>query len=192
MDKQVALTEVLAALQDAALDHNLWPRAAGLIDEACGLVGHALVVGEGLGEDVTIHFANFYFRGHRRQDLEREYFERYHPFDERLPRLQRLPHGQVVHVTDLYAPHELKTSLVYNEGQRLLGSQNGLMARLDGLDGLRVVWALGDPAGRDGWDSDQVTMIERLAGPIGQFVRVGQALAAAHAFRWSCPVSVDS
>ena len=192
MDKQVALTEVLAALQDAALDHNLWPRAAGLIDEACGLVGHALVVGEGLGEDVTIHFANFYFRGHRRQDLEREYFERYHPFDERLPRLRRLPHGRVVHVTDLYADQELKSSPVYNEGLPLLGSQNGLMVRMDGLHGLRVVWALGDPAGRDGWDSDQVTMIERLAGPIGQFVRVGQALAAAHAFRSSLSSLLDN
>ena len=192
MDKQVALTEVLAALQDAALDHNLWPRAAGLIDEACGLVGHALVVGEGLGEDVTIHFANFYFRGHRRQDLEREYFERYHPFDERLPRLRRLPHGQVAHVTNLYTDQELKSSPVYNEGLPLLGSQNGLIVRIDGLHGLRVVWALGDPAGRDGWDSDQVTMIERLAGPIGQFVRVGQALAAAHALRSSLSSLLDN
>lgn len=193
MDKQVALREVLAGLQDAALDHNLWPRAAGLIDEACGLVGHGLVVGEGLGEDVTVHFANFYFRGHRRQDLEREYFERYHPFDERLPRLRLRPHGQVAHVTDLYADQEeLKSSLVYNEGLSLLGSQNGLMVRLDGLDGLRVVWALGDPAGPHGWDADQVTMIERLLGPISQFVRVRQTLAAAHALGSSLSGLLDN
>ena len=35
----------------------------------------------------------FVFRGRRREDLEREYFEVYHPHDEALPRVRALPEG---------------------------------------------------------------------------------------------------
>ena len=192
MDKRVALAGALAGLQDAALDPALWPRAAGLIDEACGLVGHALVVGEGFGEDARVHFASYYSRGQRRQDLEGEYFERYHPFDERLPRLRRLPDGQVVHNTDLYTARELKTSRVYNEAQRRMGTQNGLMVRLDGPSGLRIVWCLWDPTAPVGWEADQVAMIGQLVGPIRQFVRVRQALAGAQALGSSLSEVLDN
>ncbi|MDE0205038.1 MAG: helix-turn-helix transcriptional regulator [Candidatus Tectomicrobia bacterium] len=181
MNKQVALSRVMESLQEAALDHTLWPRTSALVDETCGLVGNGLVVGEGLGEHASVHFANFYFRGLRRQDLERQYFARYHPIDERVPRLRLLPDGQVVRSTDLYTDQELKTSLAYNEGQRLMRTQNGLIVRLDGPDGLRIVWSLGDPAMQVDWGSDQVTMIESLLSPIRQFVRVRQALAGAQA-----------
>ena len=61
--------------------------AAALIDEACGIKGNILVSGDGQTyEDVSIFLARFCFRGQRRQDWEREYFEVYYPHDERLPR----------------------------------------------------------------------------------------------------------
>ena len=192
MGKQESLKRVLSALQDAALDDTLWPRAAALIDDACGLSGHALVVGEGFAKDARVYFANFYFRGHRRQDLEREYFDLYHPWDERVPRLRRLPDGKVAHVTKLYSEGELKTSLVYNEGLPRLGSQNGLLTRLDGPDGLRIVWAIGNPAVRDGWQTAQTAMIERLLNPIRQFVRFRQALGGAQALGSSLSGLMDN
>ena len=173
--------KVLKALQEAALDDTLWPRASALIDEACGLEGNALVVGEGFGDDAKVYFHNFCFRGERREDLEREYFTLYHPQDERLPRLRRLQAGQVVPVRELYAPEELATSRVYNEGLPRLGSQNGLMARLDGPDGLRIVWALGDPVKPGGREHEQVETARRLLGPIRHFVQVRHALAGAQA-----------
>ena len=181
MSKQDAMERVLEGLQDAALDPTLWPRTAALIDQACGLTGHTLIVGEGFGDDAAVHFANCYIGGHRRQDLEREYLELYHPFDERLPRLRLLPDAQVVRGADLFTDQELKTSLVYNEGLRRGSSQNGLIIRLNGPDGLRVVWGPSDPAGPGGWDSDRVAKIERLLSPIRQFLRVRQAVAAAQA-----------
>lgn len=173
--------KVVTVLQEAALDDALWPRASAQIDEACGLEGNALVVGEGFGDDAKVYFHNFYFRGERREDLEREYFALYHPQDERLPRLRRLRPGQVVPVRELYAREELATSRVYNEGLPRLGSQNGLLARLDGPDGLRIVWALGDPVRPGGWERAQLETVRSLLGPIRQFVRVRHALAGAQA-----------
>ena len=169
--------DVLASLSRAALDDDLWPRAAALIDEACGLEGHGLVVGEGFGEDAVVHFGNFYYRGERRPDLEEEYFRLYHPRDERVPRLRMLPDKALVHGKDLYEEDELRTSHVYHQGLPRLRSQDGLLARLDGPDGLRIVWAPGDPAARGGWSSGQLDMAGRLLEPIRQFVNVRHSLA---------------
>ena len=36
-------------------------------------------------------FVGLYYRGQRREDLERKYLEGYHPIDERVPRLRQLP-----------------------------------------------------------------------------------------------------
>ena len=49
------------------------------------------------------------------------------------------------------------------------------------LDGLRIVWNLGNPVGSDGWQPAQVQLIESLLPHIRQFVRVRQALVAADA-----------
>ena len=171
--------DALAALHAAALDDTLWTQASALIDDACGATGNGLVVGEGFGEDARVYFANFTFRGQRRQDLERAYFDLYHPRDERLPRLRRRPDGQVVHTRELYTEAELKTSLVYNEGLPRLSSQNGLIVRLDGPDSLRIVWAVSDPAKPGGWASGQIAMIERLLPHLRQFVRIRQIMADA-------------
>ncbi len=73
------------------------------------------MVGEGPKDDVRVSFVALYYRGERREDLEGEYLEVYHPIDERIPRVRRQPHGRLVHVTDQYTAEELKTSRAYNE-----------------------------------------------------------------------------
>ena len=66
-----------------------------------------------------------------------------------MPRLRQLPDSQLAHVTDLYTEQELKTSRTYNERCAKRGGQNSLNVRLDGPDGLRIVWALtADPIER--------------------------------------------
>ena len=68
------------------LDDTRWPATSALIDEACGVTGNALLVGEGPEDDIRVLFVGLYYRGQRRLDLEREYLELYHPIDERVPR----------------------------------------------------------------------------------------------------------
>ena len=91
------------------------------------------------------------------------------------------PAGRLVHLPDLYTEDELKTSPVYNEGWRRLGARNGLNVHFDDPDGLRLVWAIGDPVGSGGWQSTRLRLVERLLAHVRQFVRVRQALAAADA-----------
>ena len=179
MNPSDTFDRILLSLHDAMLDDGHWPATSALIDEACGMTGNELVVGEGLGSEAKILFAGFYQRGERRQDLERAYFDNYYPWDERLPRLRQLPDGRLVHVTELYSAAELKTSRTYNEGMRRSGAQNSLNVRLDGPDGSRIVWALADPVGTDGWQSAQTRMIERLLPHIRQYVQVRRAMTAA-------------
>ena len=119
--------------------------------------------------------------GQRREDLEREYLENYHPNDERVPRFRQLPAGRLVHVNDLYTAEELRTSPTYNEMLRRGGMQDSVNVRLDGPDGSYIVWGPGDPADSEGWGSSRVAMVTRLLPHIRQFVRVRQALVRAEA-----------
>ena len=192
MSPHDAYDRILALLYKAALDDAHWPATSALIDDACQAEANGLVVGEGFGEDAKVYFANFYFRGQRRQDVEHDYFTLYHPRDERMPRLRQLPDGHLVHVADLYTAEELKTSPVYNEGLSRLGSQNGLNVRLDGPAGLRIVWAFADPTEAGGWGSAQIGMIERLLPHVRQFVCVRQALVGAAALGASLSELLDS
>ena len=169
----------LAALHEAALDDAHWPDAARLIEQACGSKGSGFAVGEGLDDHARVHFANFYLHGRRRPDLEHEYFSRYYPHDERLPRLRLLPDSRLVHVADLYSEAELKTSWVYHEGLPRMSSQNGLLARLDGRDNLRIVWGCADPVDPAGWGSDQLAAIRGLMPHLRHFVCVRQAIRQA-------------
>ena len=171
---------ILSSLHQAMLDDVHWPATSALIDDACGMSGNELVIAEGSGDDVRILFARLYQRGERRQDLERSYFELYHPWDERLPRLRRLADGHLVHVTELYTERELKTSRVYNDGLRHSGAQNSLNVRMDGPHCLRIVWALADSTTGD-WQSEQLATVQFLIPHIRQFVQVRQALVAAEA-----------
>ena len=181
MGQQELFELIVASLQKAALDDDHWPSTAALIDEACGIAGHELVVSEGPSEDTRIVLARLYYHGQRHQELERVYPEHYFHRDERVPRLKRLPDSQVVHVNDLYTDHEHKTSATYNEALPPARFQNGLNVRMDGLNGSRITWVIGDPIGSHGWHSDQIEMIERLLPHLRHFVCVRQALVNAEA-----------
>ena len=60
MNPDDAFERILASLHEAALDDACWQAAWALIDEACGIVGSVLAVGEAVGTDVPVHFARFY------------------------------------------------------------------------------------------------------------------------------------
>lgn len=179
MNPHDAFESILAALHRATFDGDHWPAVSALIDDACGLVGNSLAVGEGFGDYAArVRFVGMYRRGERRQDLEREYFEGHYAHDPRVPRLWRAPDRKLVYVPDLYTEAERRASPVYNEGLSRLGSQNGLNVRFEGPDGLRIVWATGDPVAGGGWQSVQTRLIESLLPHIRHFVLVRQALAA--------------
>ena len=179
MSGQDAFERILASLYDAMLDDVHWPATSALIDEACGLTSNTLLVGEGPKDDIRVLFVGLYYRGQRREDLEREYLEVYHPIDERIPRFRQLPDSQLVHVADLYTAEELKTSPTYNEILLRAKYQNGLNVRLDGPDRSHMTWGLGDTVASDGWGSSEIAMIKKLLPHIRQFICVRQALVRA-------------
>ncbi len=181
MSAPPAFERVLASLYDAMLDDTRWPATSALLDEACGIAGNALMVGEGPQDDIRVLFVGLYSRGQRRPDLEREYLDVYHPIDERVPRLRQLPDGHLVPIKDLYTAEELKTSRAYNEALRRATYQQGLNVRLDGPDRSHMTWGLGDPVASDGWGSSQIALVRRLTPHIRQFIRVRQALVRAQA-----------
>ncbi len=181
MSDQDAFERILAPLYDAMLDDRHWPVTSALIDEATGITGNCLAVGEGPKDDVRDVFVGLYYRGQRREDLEREYLEDYYPIDERLPRVRQLPDSRLVHVTELYTAEELKTSPTYNEAFSRAHHQDGLHVRLDGPDGCYITWGLCDPVASDGWGTSEIAMIQKLLPHIRQFIRVRQALIRAEA-----------
>ena len=108
MSDQDAFERILESLYDAMLDDTRFPAVSVLIDEACGLTGNSLLVGEGQKEDIRVFCIGTYRRGQSREDLDREYLDNYHPTDERVPRFRRLPDSCLVHIDDLYTAEELK------------------------------------------------------------------------------------
>ena len=180
MNPDDAFERCLELLYQAALDDDRWPAATSLIEEAVGAGGNTLAVGEGFGDDARLYFARFLERGDSREDLGRAYVQDYHPHDEAVPRIRRLPHGRLVHTPDLYTEDERKTSPTYNESLPRSGTRNGLYVRLDGPDGLRIAWNLGDPVG-GAWESARLRLLERLLPHIHRTVLIRQALAAADA-----------
>lgn len=192
MASQDIFGRVLSSLYDAMLDDAHWPATSALIDDACGTAGNALLVGEGTGDDVRVVFMAGYLRGQRREDLERDYLENYHPWDERVPRIRKMPDGRVVHATELYTEQELKTSRTYNEYLLRASSQNGLNVRLAAPDGSHTTWAIVDPVTPGGWGSSQVDMVQRLLPHVRQYVRVRHALASAEALGASLTGLLDN
>ena len=182
MDRRDTFNRVVAALHDAMLDDTHWTAASRLIEAACRTKGNALVFGERRAEDdVRIFMARFYHRGQQRTDWENEYYTVYHPLDERVLRLNRLPNARPVHVTELYTAEELKTSPAYNEALRRGESQNSLNVHLDGPEGSNIIWALSDPLERGGWGSAEVALVEGLAPHVRQYVQVRDRLVGAEA-----------
>ena len=181
MSEQSAFERIVASLYNAMLDDTHWPATSALIDEACGLTGNGLMVGEGPKDDVRALVVGLYARGQRREDLEREYLDTYHARDERVPRFRQLPARRLVHITDLYTAEEVKTSPTYNDLLRRAGMQDSLNVRLPGLDGSHIGWGLNDPVDAEGWGASRIAMVQELLPHIQQFVRVRQALVRAEA-----------
>ena len=176
MSGQDRFERFLSSLHAAALDDGLWPAASGLIDEVCGSKGNILVSGEGgFNGGVDLFFVRALYRGQRRAELEREYFEVYHPVDERMPRLRQLADSRIVHVDALFTGEEKKASPVYNEMMPRSDTGNCLHARLDGPDGSRIAWTVADPVDGEGWTSERVETVGRLLPHLRRFVRVREA-----------------
>ena len=192
MSDQDAFERILASLHDAMLDDTQWPLTSALIDEACGMKGSALGIGEGPKDDIRLLCVGLYYRGQRRVDLEREYLEIYYPIDERVPRVRQLPDSQLVHLTELYTAQELKTSLTYNEFMSRAEGQDGLNVRLDGVEGSHITWSIADSVASDGWGADQFALLKGLLPHIQQFVRVRQALVGAGALGSSLSALLDN
>ena len=174
-----AFNRILTSLHEAMLDDAQWPATSALIDEFLGTVGNAMLIGEGPEDDVRILFAALHYRGQRYPDLERDYLDNYHPWDERVPRVRKLPDGKLVHVTDLLTEPELKTSRAYNEYSPRSNTQNSLTVRLDGPDGSHITWIICDPVQPGDWSSARTEATACLLPHIRQFVQVRQALANA-------------
>ena len=182
MSRQESFERILQSLHGAAFADAHWPGTAGLIDEFIGAEGNCIVFGDGMAQDdVDFFFARVSFRGERHRQFEREYFGVYHALDERLPRIRALPDSRPAPVHSLLSEAERKTSVVYNEALPRAHCRDGLVVRLDGPHGSRIVWSIGDPIDGDGWSAERVDTIERLLPHLRQFVRVRQALAGAGA-----------
>ena len=181
MSDQDEFARILASLYQATLDDRHWPVTSALIDEARGITGNCLLVGEGPPDDIRAMFVGVYSRGERQADLEREYLQVYHPLDEAVPRLRQLPDSQLVPIADLYTAEELKSSPSYNDILRRAHYQQGLNVRLDGPDRSHMTWGLGDPVASEGWGSAKIALLQRLLPQIRHFVCVRQALVRAGA-----------
>ena len=169
MGQQDAVGHIMASLYDAMLDDSRSPAVAALIDEARGLTGNDLLVGEGPKDDVRVLFVGAYCRGQRREDQERDYLENYHPTDERVSRFRQLPDSRLVHVKELFTAEELKASPTYNEMLLRTGGQDSLSVRLDGPDGSFITWGLRNPVDSNGWGSSRIAMVTALLPHIRQF-----------------------
>ena len=193
MSVQDAFDNILAALHEAALNDAHWLTASALIDEACGIKGNLLGFGAGKSQDeITMFFVRMCYRGQRHEEIERVYFDVYHPLDERIPRLRLLPDSQLVHVTDLFTDQEKKTSVVYNEALPMSDSQDSLNVRLDGPGASRIIWNLADPVDGNGWSFNQIDTIQRILPHLRQFIGVRQALAEAGALGKSLAGLLDN
>ncbi len=189
---ETSFDRIVASLHEAMLDETRWQEASILIDEACGLTGSHLVVFGGHDNDAVWLFDKAYWRGELREDLARDYALNYFPRDERIPSLLALPDRRVAPVADLYTDRELSTSPTYNELLARADARNGLNMRMDGPNGLHIVWALANPTQPDGWNSRQIKLIEHVLPHIRQFVRVRNALAGAEALNASLADLLDN
>ena len=63
MSDEDAYQRIMASLSDAMLDDTHWPATSALIDEACGITGNCLAIGEGPKEDIRVLTVGLYVRG---------------------------------------------------------------------------------------------------------------------------------
>ena len=191
---QSKFNHIIASLHKATLDETHWRVASALINDFCGTKGdHLSIIDDGGTVGVPrFLFGRLYFHGEPNEDAEREYTDTYFEIDERMPRLLRLPESRVMRTVEVFTEQELKTSPLYNDLMRRVDCQNSLNIRLQGLDGVHIIWSFADPVDQDGWSSGQIKTIEALLTHIRQFVRVRQALGGARALRASLTALLDN
>ena len=193
MTQQDVLARTVASLNEAMLGDARWPAASELLDELCGAKGNILIFsGDVPANHLELFFVKCHQRGEDRREWAREYFRLYHPADEHIPRLIRLPDGEVVPRASLFSKNERKTSPAYNEGLPRYEMRDGLTVRLDGPRGSRIVWGIGDPVDADGWSAFQIEMVTRVLPHLRQYVRVRSTLADAAALGASISELLDN
>ena len=170
----------LGHLYKAALGDERWVSVSGRINDLVRTNGHSVTfVDIGANGKPSIRLSRFFVGSEHRIDLERLYYRDYFWRDEAIPRLDGLVDGEVVRKADLYTDEEKKTSVVYNEFRQPNATQNGFFMGIGGLDGCATVLSFGNTIERDGWGTDQLGVIRRLAPHLHQFARVRSALANA-------------
>ena len=189
--QQDTFSRIVASLHEATFDDTLWNRTSALIDEACGSKGNMLVFGRDFRRTGVL-FVRYCYRGQRDEDGECEYYDRYYPSDEHLPRLRRLPDSRIVHITELFSEQERKTSPTWNEAMANTHRQNALKVRLDGPDNSHISLTLAGPVDADGWTSAQTGMVARLLPHLRQFIRVRHELVQAEALGLSLGAMLDN
>ena len=193
MSESETFERILASLHEAALDDARLSTASALIDDALGVYGNCMAVGDLHSvADAQVYFARFFYQGYRHREFEREYFEVYRHLDERVPRLRRMPDSQLFHFSDLFTEEERKTSLLYNDFSPRVLAQNSINLRMDGTKGSGIFWSINDPVGSGDWSSARLDLIRRLLPHIRHYVSVRQALAGAGALGVSLTELLDT
>ena len=182
MSRSDKVHSIVAALHEAAIDPGGWSRASALIDEALGIRGTGIVCSEGNNEkEVRIFEAVHMVAGLRFSEREREYFESYFARDERLPRLRKLPDGELRHIRGLYSEAERKASATFHEFFPRVHGQDSICVRLDGLNRSRIVLQFHDRLNGNSWSSPDLDLIRHLLPQIRHTWIVRQELASARA-----------
>ena len=180
---------VVGGLHEAALDDAAWSRAAALIDAAGAMhSNHIFVVDQRPSGALEYVFGSWHSHGAPLTALEREYGDTHFRTDERVPRLLRMPAGSWIHTTDLSANDGATTPATVTEQ----AGADQLMTRLDGLDGLHVVWAATRLASQGGWRRAHIDALRRLLPHLRAAVRTRQALAQAEARAAALRMLVDA
>ena len=180
---------IVGGLHEAALDDMAWPRAAALVDAAGAMhSNHVFVVDQRPSGALEYVFGSWHSHGAPLTALEREYGDTHFRTDERVPRLLRMPAGSWIHATDLSADDGAATPAIVAEQT----GADQLMTRLDGLDGLHVVWAATRLASQGGWRRAHLDALRRLLPHRRAAVRTRQALAKAEARAAALRMLVDS
>lgn len=93
-----------------------------MIDEACGMGGSSLVVGERSGDGDRIHFARYLYRGESRDHLSREYFDVHYPNDAGMRRQTGLNLSAIIHAPlRVSPPPGLFFKLAIRRAARMVG-----------------------------------------------------------------------
>ena len=191
MTDQDLLHRVVERLHEAALGDVDWTAPASIVNRVVRTSANNIAVGYGPSRaEMEFRFARSCFGSQRRRDVEERYLTHFVHVDEAIPRILRLPDGQLTPTGELYTEREKKTSPVYNGSRRI---QNGLYVRLDGPDGSHIAWGIADStAPGTGWSATQTEMIRYLVPHVRQYATVRGVLEDARALGSSLAGLLDN